>query len=167
MTDRNKIYDGSELAAFLAPALGHERADKVVSETLTRLGFPKQGLHSEEAMAVLRLISQAEGVVGVAGRFALTRVGTRTRSAPSKASQLRPMEVKAVIELFVPSVGSAKANEVVSVALKKLGIESATLSSEQVAEVLDLALRAGGIVATVARFARARLWLRASEPPKS
>jgi hypothetical protein len=155
-----KVYDSADLATLLAPALGYERADHVVRETLTRLGFSTRGLSTEQATRVLEMISTMQGVVGIAGRFALARAPREAMSTSGAfRSAVKPMSVGAVVELFVPSVGKTKATEVVEEALQKLQIRSNMLSSTEVAAVLELLVNGTGIVATVARFARARLLL--------
>lgn len=160
MTSPGKVYDSADLATLLAPALGYERADHIVRDMLTRLGFPSRGLTTEQATRVLESISSSEGVVGIAGRFALARA---PREAMSTSGQFRtgvkPMTVAAVIDLFVPSVGNAKATEVVQSAMEKLQIHSNMLSSKEVADVLEVLVSGTGIVSTVARFALARLML--------
>jgi hypothetical protein len=163
-----QLYDSGDLAKLLAPALGMERAEQVVHTTLQQLGFPSQALHVDEALAALRLISQSDGVVGVAGRFALTRVTVgrdAVASAPRSEARLKPMTRNALVQLFVPSVGNEKANDAVSTALARLNISSQTLNAEEVGAVLGLFVDGGGILATVARFARARLLLRPSDAP--
>lgn len=164
MSGSDKLYDSADLANSLATALGYERADRIVESTLVKLALPRKGLSHDDAMRVLESVAQVDGVVGVAGRIALARAPREAMSVSGQfRSGLPSMTVARMVELFVPSVGNAKAEEVVAAARSKLRIESDTLTSKQVSEMLDHIAGGAGIVATVARFARARLLLDTSD----
>jgi hypothetical protein len=164
VSGQGKLYDVADLATSLAPALGYERADHVVQKTLAKLELPHRGLSLEQATRVLESIATTEGVVGIAGRFALARAPRDPMSVSGQfRTGLRSMTVGEMVKLFIPSVGSAKAEEVVASARAKLRIQSDSFTPRQVSDMLDVIVSGTGIVATVARFARARLLLDASE----
>ena len=61
--------------------------------------------------------------------------------------------------LLSASVGQEKAAEVVLAAQRSLGYAGDALTQEQTLAILDVLARSGGLVGTVARFAKARVIL--------
>ena len=62
-----------DLLPLLAPALGTEKARDVVTATAQRMRFDPQNLTREQALAVLDVLAESEGIVGVVARFAKAR----------------------------------------------------------------------------------------------
>lgn len=61
------------VAQLLSPNLGEERAHKLVDETALTMNLPAD-LELDQALALLEKITRMSGVVGVAARFAKTRI---------------------------------------------------------------------------------------------
>ncbi len=74
MTPVRRI-DGHGLASLLSPSLGDTTAHAVVTSALEVLRLsPNQPLTVSQALSVLEHIAQRPGIVGVAARFAKSRV---------------------------------------------------------------------------------------------
>lgn len=63
-------------------------------------------------------------------------------------------------DLLAPALGVERARELVTEHVQRLHYDVASLSREQALEVLELLAMNEGIVAVVARFAKARLLLK-------
>jgi hypothetical protein len=63
----------SLVVGLLAPTLGQERAANLVHETADAMHLPEQ-IQLEEALVLLEKITRMSGVIGVAARFAKTRI---------------------------------------------------------------------------------------------
>jgi hypothetical protein len=63
-----------DLLPLLAPALGTEKAHDAVAAVAQRMGLNPQSLARDEALAVLDVLAESEGIVGVVARFAKTRL---------------------------------------------------------------------------------------------
>ena len=64
-----------DLVSPLAPALGLSRARELVVEECKRQHFEPNSLSDVQAGSVLTALSSKDGIVGVAARFAQTRLG--------------------------------------------------------------------------------------------
>jgi hypothetical protein len=63
-----------EVALLLSSSIGLEKAAACVSDAVTTLKLEPAGLTRDDALAVLELIAKQSGIVGVAARFAKSRV---------------------------------------------------------------------------------------------
>jgi len=72
-----QLVSRTELTALLAPTLGDEKSDEVVLDELRRAGYPRDTLTSAQALGILDSLGTAEGLVGVAARFAKMRMAAR------------------------------------------------------------------------------------------
>ena len=164
---------------LLAPALGKEKSEELITSCVKSLGYAADRLNLEQAIKVLTALEEQPGIVGVSARFAKTRLATPHRAEskaqsvqrslepppgeaarslqPGAAGSLKSEELAA---LLAHSLGTEKSREVVSVALSRLGIPAGNLDANQARAVLDLTAKAEGIVGVTARFAMARLILR-------
>jgi hypothetical protein len=68
------VTSAAELVALLAPNLGQEKSAEIVHETLRRRRLPAEGLSLGQALDLLEEIANAQGVIGVAARFAKARL---------------------------------------------------------------------------------------------
>jgi len=66
-----------EIAALLAPTIGEEKSNAVVTHALARAGFPREMVTLSQALDTLENLGGAEGLVGVAARFARMRLQAR------------------------------------------------------------------------------------------
>ena len=64
----------AKLVGMLAESLGDEKANQVVSETASRLGFGLTDYDREQALSILEAMAGEPGLVGVVARFAKARV---------------------------------------------------------------------------------------------
>lgn len=170
--------DVEQLIAILAPAAGLERARAVVQEACAELGVPfPPGRESTRNVAIL--LAQRSGAVGVAVRLALRREATTPslrREPPSlkpaKERDVTPVRVHRepreeppapptadLVELLSSALGEATAREVVEATARRLGMEVSTLGDRERQRILDLLAEGSDYVATVARFAKAKVML--------
>jgi hypothetical protein len=68
------VISASELVTLLAPNLGQEKSAEIVHEALRRRRLPADGLSLGQALDLLEEIANAQGVAGVAARFAKARL---------------------------------------------------------------------------------------------
>jgi hypothetical protein len=71
-----------ELALLLSSSIGLEKAQECVSDAIRLLGFSRLGLTRSEALAVLELLAEQPGIVGVTARFAKSRVHLKWSQRP-------------------------------------------------------------------------------------
>ncbi len=71
MADRHQV---SDLVGLLSASLGDEKARDAVRAAAEQLGLREQVIDREQALAVLEKIAAKPGLVGIAARFAKTRV---------------------------------------------------------------------------------------------
>lgn len=185
-----------DLALALAPSLGEEKSVEVVLAALAKLGFETVLLEPAQADAVLDLLANEPGLVGVAARVAKQRsrvflddpgavmVGessSSTRrslwprandarvyesSSTVRAPSMPPSEptkirVKDVVRMLGATVGDAKGDEAVKGMLSRMGIVDRELTQEQALELLEQLAKEPGTLGVTARFAKARLLLKA------
>ncbi|MBX3190216.1 MAG: hypothetical protein KF819_24670 [Labilithrix sp.] len=181
-----------EVSVLLAAALGQEKSEEVVLQTARTLAIPGTVWSGVEVRAIFARLSEAEGLIGVVARFALSRgdidklVGREALSvaidvvdavdaidaidaieapAPSSA-RLRSVEPRAasvdLLPLLAPALGAEKARDAVQSTALRLGFDPAHLTRDQGLAVLEELARTDGIVGVVARFATARFLLNPS-----
>ena len=64
----------AELVKHLSRSLGQEKAEEVINETATRLGFGLIDYSRAQTLALLEELAATPGLVGVVARFAKARV---------------------------------------------------------------------------------------------
>lgn len=177
------------LALLLAPTLGQEKSEEVVRTACARLGFGEpEELRVDQAVAVIDLLGQSEGIVGVVARFVKVRgeledlVDTPPPSSPPTAPSLPPgpavlgtmtpgggvafarpraADVKTgdLLAFFAPALGDEKSRETIAIYAARVGATGPDFSYAQALQMLELMAQAEGILGVVARFAKARFIL--------
>jgi hypothetical protein len=85
------VLPTSHLAELLAPTLGWEKSSEVVESAAIRLGLsPGRALRVDQALAVLDELARTPGMVGIAARFARSRLEARTSAAAAPAAPRSP-----------------------------------------------------------------------------
>jgi hypothetical protein len=182
----SESFSATRLTELLAPTLGWEKSAEVVGAALARLGLPQGVIAPAEAFSVLDALAQTPGMVGIAARFARTRVDvprvstTRPRidrsalPVPDPATPPSSRDVPSsrvngtqktlaaheIAALFAGAMGKEKGEEVVLGAARRLGLPVTELDKAQALLLLDDLAAEPGIVGLCARFAKARLILR-------
>jgi hypothetical protein len=62
-----------DLIPLLAPSIGVEKARETIEGAAARLGIDAGSLTPDHALAVLHLLAEADGIIGVVARFAKAR----------------------------------------------------------------------------------------------
>lgn len=152
----------SSLIAMLAVTLGEVPSREVVEREarIARLG---ESLTHDEAISLLTRIEEQEGAPGLAARLARSRIEREARSSGAGASPASgPRFTTAqLVAMFTPSLGREKGSDVVRSAQRAVGLSGDTMSLHEATAILEHLTRLGGVVGTIARFAKARLALDA------
>jgi hypothetical protein len=177
------VVPSSHLAELLAPTLGWEKSSEVVEAATLRLGFSPQELRKDQALAVLDELTRTPGMVGIAARFARSRLDARgsagaspsaepvSRRAPhprpdepagpvSSRNVVTTISTHDVAALLSNALGMDKALELVAAAAARLGLPSDRLDKGAAIALLDQLAAEPGVVGLCARFGKARLILR-------
>jgi hypothetical protein len=172
-----------DIAVLLAPALGQDKSDEVVASAAREAGITRTSYLSDDIRVIFERLVKAEGLVGVVGRFAVSRgdverlvarvprqpavqvgrpdYGAAAQSAPQS---LPPSVAIDIMHLIVPALGTEKARQAIEQAAARRGVDIATgLSYNGALAVLDEMANVEGIVGVVARFAKARFLLNPRE----
>jgi hypothetical protein len=171
----------SALVQLLAPKLGLEKSEGIVSSSIKRLGLPTDGdLSYGELLLVLDDLGRMGGIVGVVARFIKLRgelevpddeVTTLMPSATPPSADLPIVRVSApdalpghlshddINAFLAPALGDAKGLEAIAVYAAKIGATGEYFTRAQALEILELMAQAEGVLGTVARFAKARFIL--------
>lgn len=180
------VHLGS-LVGLMAPTLGDEKSRELLIATARSLGYDVTALSREQAREILTRLASAPGIVGVAARFAAARrhaqedaephsprTGIRRRPlsppppAPSDAGQAgagvpppsgERIELRELVALLAPTLGTEKSEELVGAAMLMLGFPRGPIERRQALAILELSAKAEGIVGIASRFAKARLIL--------
>ena len=174
------------MAALLTSTLGEEKSDEVVRAAMDQLDLPPDhALEQRHVDAILDLLSRAQGIVGLAARFAKQRARfsalTLPPPAPSTPEPVTPraphaappsapsapadegkrrVDPRVLIDLFVSTLGEEKSAETVRAAMRHQGFDEAELTRDQALSVLEALATVPGIVGVTARFAKARVILK-------
>lgn len=166
----------SDVAGMLAQTLGQEKSAEVVGSAATTLGYRGPLLTREQMVGLLDYLSGAQGLVGIAARFALRRAQAADdreppstvraverpaadRPPPAPSSERTAGVRGELIALLAQSLGAEKAEEEVAAACRRLGL-AGKLEQAQGAQVLDELAKKPGAIGATARFAKARFLLR-------
>ncbi len=71
----------NELEAALRKALGQQRAEAAIRQAATTLSIAGPQLTQEQALAILGVVAEHDGLVGISARFARSRMMTALASA--------------------------------------------------------------------------------------
>lgn len=82
------------------------------------------------------------------------------RDPPEESSDV--VTQSAIAGMFESALGAEKARDLVADYFARAGITTTTCTRQQAVEILDRMAKSEGIVAVVARFAKARMLLRRS-----
>jgi hypothetical protein len=165
-----------ELELFLALTVGEERSAEAIRHAMRSLGILEESLDRRQVEMVLDFVATAPGIVGVAARFARSRLvkgdeppspPTRTalphseppppsRSDATSEARVRRGEITA---LLAPSLGIAKATDLVDAAAARLEIGE-EMPAARGLDLLEALATEPGLAGVAARFAMARLILR-------
>jgi hypothetical protein len=164
---------------LLSPHLGKEKSSEVVSAVVLKLALPDADLSPDQALTLLEELSRTAGMVGIAARFARSRLDavrlpppSSRRAGGSGGSQtLEPspdklgpatsiVTVADLAALLTSAVGTDQARDIVLDAARKLGLPSDRLEKAQAMALLDHLAVEPGMVGMCARFGKARLILR-------
>ena len=81
MVSLEQGHSRTELAALLSQNLGTEKAVELVTAAAKELGFFDASLSTQQCLGVLERIAAQPGLVGIAARFAKSRVLLRWSNA--------------------------------------------------------------------------------------
>ena len=173
----------SQLVGLLAPALGQEKSESLVNAAARVLGMEiGDDLRLEQAHDILERLSVADGLVGVAARFVVSR-GELDELADRAPSSKRPgahglvtttpggalpiarvpeprVPIDEVVQFLAPALGEDKAREAVAAHAAQVGALGTDCTRTQAAAMLERMSQAEGILGVVASFAKARFLLR-------
>lgn len=162
-----------DVVETLAATLGSDKSREVVDAAALTLG-------AFDADAVLRVLGEQPGIVGVAARFARTRMARRAASLMSRAAaqseapprpnpgpaqpsgrpeQKRTIRRRAVTDLLAPSLGDDASATLVDAELRRLGINGDEIDVRTAMRLLDALAALPGLAGIAARFAKARIIL--------
>jgi hypothetical protein len=177
----------ARIAEMLAPTLGWEKSSEVVGEVILRLELPSETLSMEQTVVLLGDLARMPGMVGIAARFARSRLdpprakprstavvsastppstrGARERAGPethppSSRKSDATVSAEEIASLLASAMGTEKAMEVVLGAARRLAITPERIDKERAMALLDQLAGQPGIVGLSARFTKARLILR-------
>jgi len=166
----------ARLVSLIAPALGKEKGEELISAAARSFGYSTDTLDIERALQILGSLESNPGIVGVAARFAKSRLLSRTNQSSSSiqlpaidapAERAEPVQkgvarlpAREIVKLLAATLGTEKARETLAAALAHFQLADGPLDQTQTLALLDHIAKEPGIVGTVARFAKARVILR-------
>lgn len=171
MSDNERTIPKDELTKLLAAALGQEKSDEVIATTARSLGIGPVYFSAGDVRALFTTLSNAEGLIGVVARFAVSRgdvealvekaMTESSRHPVAKEHASANLRISAVdlLPLLAPALGTEKARDAVTTTAQRLRFDPQSLTREQALTVLDELAQSEGIVGVVARFAKARFLL--------
>ena len=155
------------IVGLLATSLGDEAAREVVRRAAAKAGIANPSTR-DEAIRVLVQIESEGSTAGLAARLARSRLerglrfggsgfsGTFSSSVPGPPKSIRLDDLASSLGR---SLGDAKAEETVQKAAAALGFAGPSVTFEQAVKLLESLVAQGGVVGTVARFAKVRFLL--------
>jgi hypothetical protein len=173
----------ARVVELMAPALGTEKSEELVTASAKNLGYAAESLDVARALRILESLESQAGLVGVAARFAKSRVVSRTNDSSARVprqavealgdakpeperpavagKRLERLDPSELVKLLAATLGIDKGRETLATALAQLGFsDRGGLDRAQALAVLDHIAREPGIVGVVARFSKARVILR-------
>ncbi|MFO0682411.1 MAG: hypothetical protein U0234_10185 [Sandaracinus sp.] len=152
-----------DIVEHLASIVGREKAAELVDEAARASGA--HAADPDEAERILDQLATVRGAVGVSARMMRQRVrGSGAHRAPEtlRTDPRAPgppadhPNVARLVNMLAPAVGAERAAELVSDALATLGRDRRGLDRAGALAVLENLASRGGLIGTVARFAKAR-----------
>jgi len=155
------------IIGLLATSLGDDAARQIVVRAAKASGIENPSTR-DEATRLLAHIEAAGSTAGLAARLARSRLerglrfggsgfsGTFASSIPAPSSKVKLSELAAT---FARALGDTKAEEVVQKGAAALGFAGPAVSTEQAVRLLESLVAHGGVVGTVARFAKVKFLL--------
>jgi hypothetical protein len=158
------------VVTVLRDALGDEAARRLVEREAHAASLAS--IESERDLTTL--LTRIEGLGGTAGLAAKLAMSRHRRGVPLSTSApttvrgatnaaQAPSEtytIHALATLLARSLGDEKAHEVIVQAMTDLDLKGSRLAHKDAARVLDLLGARGGVVGTVAQFAKVRFMLK-------
>ena len=96
---------------------------------------------------------------GIDPRLYESSTSLRAPSVPPTGPQR--VRVKDLVRMLAPSIGDVRGEEAVRGALARMNLEGAEISQDQALEALEMLAKEPGVVGVTARFAKARMLLKA------
>ena len=174
-----------QLIQALATTAGPEKSRHAVHEGLRKLGIETEVLTNSQALELLDMLAEHEGILGITARFVRVRV-ERCRSLPSSLppapdssppsgrvslvdadplanvdTGMMPVFSRLMLtNLLTGTLGRDVAAAAVHEAADALALPDTAWTHDQALTVLDAMAEKQGIVGVTARFAKARLLLK-------
>ncbi|MFO0616317.1 MAG: hypothetical protein U0414_27240 [Polyangiaceae bacterium] len=150
----------SDLVQLLAGSLGAEKASAVVDTAMKALGISGDTLELGAAKRVLTFVANIDGIVGVTGRVALTRLQYGTSASGSVPMVTKPetRPLSLVVSLLAPDLGEDRAARLVEETASILNLPG-EVDLDQALTLLERITRMSGVVGVAARFAKTRIHL--------
>jgi hypothetical protein len=157
-----------DLVARLAAVVGAERASELVESAARALDV--QTWDASALDLVIDHLAAARGAIGatvrlhrsrlrmLAGRAAVEAASPPPASPPPAARALDSNRQR-LVGLLSPSLGVEKSEALIDAAAKRRGLRRSPLSRADALLILEELTQEGGLVGTVARFAKARAHL--------
>jgi len=152
----------ARLVNLIAPALGTEKSEELLSASARNFGYSTDMLDLERALQIFVSLESNPGIVGVAARFGKSRLLSRTsqssisierqsigvppeRADPVQkaATRLPPREIA---KLLAATLGTEKARETLAAALAHFGMAEGPLDRTEALALLDHIAKEPGIV---------------------
>jgi hypothetical protein len=147
---------------LLASALGDQRATEVVKGAMSTLGIPAdEPMDTTTAKRVLSHVAGSDGIVGVTGRVALTRLqvgSTGSGSLPSVAHEGETRPLSLIVSLLAPNLGEERSQKLVDETAMTMNLPR-QVGFDQALALLEKITRMSGVVGVAARFAKTRIHL--------
>ena len=155
----------------MAPALGTEKSEELVAASAKHLGYAAETLDVDRALRILESLESQAGLVGVAARFAKSRVVSRTNTSSARVprqaveapgatkpepekpaapgKRLERLDSSEIVKLLAATLGTDKGRATLAAALAELGFsDRGGLDRTQALAVLDHIAREPGRPAT-------------------
>ncbi len=155
-----RAYRRSELEALLSAALGLAQARQVVADTFLALRLGSVQFDDVVARRVLARIAASEGLIGIAGRIALTRLDGARSSSGTMPAPARPSKRSLVLvsSLLAPTLGEERAETLVRELARSLALGD-EIDLDQALMLLEHVAQMPGVTGIAARFAKTRIHL--------
>ncbi len=85
------VFGHAELRGVLQGALGEERAELAITSAARELGCLAVEYSTAEALSILGVIAEHDGLVGISARFARSRLMSRISAKSLKAHASGPL----------------------------------------------------------------------------
>lgn len=153
-----RAYRSTDLEALLSPALGAAKAHEAVSAAIRAAGVTNETFDAVSARRILERIAREDGLLGVTGRVALSRLeGSRPSSANPRATKKR-QSLGFVSGLLAATLGDERAGTLVREHARSLAFGE-DIDLDQALALLEEIAKVPGVTGIAARFAKTRIHL--------